>query len=110
MIRTRMMLSLALVLASPTVVSDASADLWHNCKSRGDACVAECEAIGATCPSWAPHPHSPTYGIGELYACKNGTPTWTCSWQYKNGTNCTAIYPFKSWFCSFPGEKKETCE
>jgi hypothetical protein len=101
---------IVLALASITFVSDANADLWYNCKSRGEACAAECGTIGASCPSWALHPHTPTYGLGELYACKNGKPTWTCSWQYKNGTNCTAIYPFKSWFCSFPGGKQETDE
>lgn len=78
---TRISGALAVTLASLLVVSDANADRWYHCKSRGDACSAECETIGATRPGWALHPYSPTYGSGELYAYKNGTPTWTCSWQ-----------------------------
>lgn len=70
-----------------------------------DACVAQCEAIGAYCVHQAKHPYSPSSGIGDLYWCQGGSPTWTCSWKYSNGDNCTRIYPFATWLCRYIGGK-----
>lgn len=69
------------------------------------ACVEQCEAIGAYCVHLAKHPYSPSSGTGELYWCKGGSPTWTCSYQYANGDNCTRIYPFTTWLCRYTGGK-----
>ncbi len=76
------------------------------CASPGsNVCVEQCEAIGAYCVHHATHPYSPTSGVGDLYWCKGGSPTWTCSYQYSNGDNCTVIYPFGSWICRYIGGK-----
>lgn len=44
------------------------------------ACVAQCDAIGAYCVHHAEHPYKPP-AIGDLYWCKGGKPTWTCSYK-----------------------------
>lgn len=70
-----------------------------------DACVTQCEAIGAYCVHYAKHPYSASSGVGELYWCKGGSPTWTCSYNYANGDNCTRIYPIGSWLCRYVSGK-----
>ena len=41
-------------------------------------------------------------GSGTVEACK---PTWTCSYQYSNGDNCTVIRPLGTWLCRYSFEK-----
>ena len=94
----------------PQDASDAPPDCTLaaevRCASPGStACVEQCEAIGAYCVHRATHPYSPSSGIGDLYWCKGGSPTWTCSFQYSNGDNCTVIYPISTWICRYPGGK-----
>lgn len=80
------------------------------CTVRGSgACVDQCAAIGAYCVELAQHPHSPSSGIGELYWCKGGRPSYTCSYVYKNGDNCTRLYLLKygiKWYCLYEGGAK----
>ncbi|MRG96887.1 hypothetical protein [Polyangium spumosum] len=71
-----------------------------------DACVEQCHAIKAYCVHRAAHPYSPSSGIGDLYWCKGGWPSYTCSYQYSNGDNCTLIYPIGKWLCRYDFEKK----
>lgn len=102
---------LIVVLLSVTIAGDANADQQLRCAVRGTSCATECAAIQAPCVSWSAHPHGPKLGVGDLYACKNGRPTWTCSYQYKNGSNCTFVRPIPGlWFCSVNGGKQETSE
>lgn len=76
------------------------------CASPGStACVDQCEAIGAYCVHRASHPYSKSSGLGDLYWCKGGKPTWTCSYQYSNGDNCTVIRPLGTWLCRYSFEK-----
>ncbi|WP_437300575.1 hypothetical protein [Sorangium sp. So ce426] len=77
-----------------------------NCASPGsNTCVDQCEAIGAYCVHHASHPYSPSSGVGDLYWCKGGKPTWTCSYQYSNGDNCTIINPIGTWLCRYQFDK-----
>lgn len=84
-----------------------SKDPQVKCSVPGSsACVTQCEAIGAYCIHHAEHPYKPP-AIGDLYWCKGGKPTWTCSYKYQDGDNCTRIYPLgMMWFCLYPGGKK----
>lgn len=91
---------IAVLLVSLTVTSDADASREVRCSSPGLPCAGECGAIGATCSAWAPHPYHPEYNWGDLYWCKSGTPTWTCSYKFSNGKNCTVIHPLNAWLCS----------
>jgi hypothetical protein len=71
-----------------------------------DACVEQCGAVDAFCAHRAAHPYSPSSGIGDLYWCKGGWPSYTCSYQYSNGDNCTLLYPVGKWFCLYDSGKK----
>ena len=91
--------------ADPTP-PDCPAASEVRCASPGSsACVDQCEAIEAYCVHRAVHPYSPSSGFGDLYWCKGGSPTWTCSYQYANGDNCTVIRPFSTWLCRYAGGK-----
>jgi len=71
-----------------------------------EACVEQCSAVEAYCIPRAVHPYSPSTGTGDLYWCKGGWPSYTCSYQYANGDNCTLLYPLGKWFCLYDGGKK----
>ena len=102
----------AVVLAGVLVVSDASAaDPEVRCASPGSgSCASQCEGVGAPCGQRASHPYSASSGSGDLYWCTGGRPTWTCSYQYSNGDNCTRIYPFGARLCSYASGKSEAGE
>ena len=68
-------------------------------------CVAKCAAIRANCAPLAVHPYKTSPSPGALYWCKGGLVSWTCSWKYPNGDNCTLVYPLMKWFCLYPGGK-----
>lgn len=88
--------------ASDPTPPDCNAGAEVRCATpASNACVDQCEAVGAYCVHLAKHPYSPSSGIGDLYWCKGGSPTWTCSYQYSNGDNCTVIYPLSTWLCSY---------
>lgn len=69
------------------------------------ACVDQCAAIEAYCVHRAAHPYKSSAGLGDLYWCKGGWPSYTCSYQYSNGDNCTLIYPVGKWYCRYDGGK-----
>ncbi len=71
-----------------------------------ETCVEQCYAIKAYCIHRAAHPYSLSSGIGDLYWCKGGWPSYTCSYQYSNGDNCTLIYPIGKWYCRYEGGKQ----
>jgi hypothetical protein len=71
-----------------------------------ETCVQQCHAIEAFCIHLATHPYSPSSGSGNLDWCKGGWPSYTCSYQFSNGDNCTLIYPLGKWFCLYDGGKK----
>ncbi len=68
-------------------------------------CVAKCAAIRAYCSPLALHPYKTSPDPGALYWCKGGLISWTCSWKYSNGDNCTLVFPLMTWFCLYPGGK-----
>lgn len=85
---------------------EPQADPQRRCAVPGsDACVEQCASIGAYCVHRAMHPYSPSSGIGDLYWCKGGWPTYTCSYQYSNGDNCHWIYPVGMRVCLYQGGK-----
>lgn len=86
---------------------DPQADPQHRCAvPASDACVQHCASIGAYCVHRADHPRSPSSGVGDLYWCKGGWPTYTCSYKYANGDNCHWIYPLGTQLCLYQGGKK----
>ena len=69
-------------------------------------CVDQCAVIEAYCVHHAVHPYKSTTGVGDLYWCKGGWPSYTCSYQYSNGDNCTLVYPLGRWWCRYDGGKQ----
>ncbi len=81
---------------------------YIDCKKRGlspFACSQECGAVGAACGSIASHPYKSGAGTGQLTWCKNGEPTFTCTYTFPNGDGCAlTVTPLVSfWLCSYPG-------
>ena len=81
---------------------------YIDCKKRGlspFACSQECGAAGAACGSIASHPYKSGAGTGQLTWCKNGEPTFTCTYTFPNGDGCAlTVTPLVSfWICSYPG-------
>jgi hypothetical protein len=72
-----------------------------------DACRTLCADIGAYCTHRSKHPYKEESGTGDLYWCKGGWPTYTCSYQYTDGDNCHFIYPGGVPLCQYLGGKKE---
>ena len=89
-----------------TTQPDPQSDPQRRCAVPGsELCVEQCASIGAYCVHKAMHPRSPSSGVGDLYWCKGGFPTWTCSYQYSNGDNCHWIYPLGTKLCLYQGGK-----
>jgi hypothetical protein len=99
---------------NPCVASSSDPELgkpatqYIDCKKRGLSpfdCSQECGAVGAACGSIASHPYKKGAGTGRLTWCKNGEPTFTCTYTFQNGDGCaltvTPLAPF--WICSYPG-------
>ena len=85
----------------------APADTWINCRGMNPVdCMMKCGQAGAACTPIRKHPNKPEAGIGELYMCKNGGLTSTCSYHYANGDECVWFRPF-GWFpiCVYVGGK-----
>jgi hypothetical protein len=70
-------------------------DAWISCEGL-DAlgCMMKCGEAGAACAGRRAHPYKPEVGQGDLYRCKNGTPTHTCSYYFPNGDECIYFSPF----------------
>ena len=85
------------------------ASQYIDCKKRGLSafdCSQECGAVGAACGSIASHPYKSGAGTGQLTWCKNGEPTFTCTYTFPNGDGCAlTITPLAHfWLCSYPGD------
>ena len=94
------------VACEETEQPDPQADPQRRCAvPASDACVEQCADIGAYCVHRAVHPKKSDGGIGDLYWCKGGWPTYTCSYKYSNGDNCTIIYPGAWSLCLYQGGK-----
>ena len=70
-------------------------DTWLSCKGL-DAlqCMGKCAEAGAPCRVRMIHPTKSDGGWGDLYRCKNGALTHTCSYYYPNGDECIFFAPF----------------
>jgi hypothetical protein len=70
-------------------------DAWITCPGL-DAlgCMMKCAEAGAACTGHRSHPYKPEVGLGDLYRCKNGAPTHTCSYYFPNGDECIYFSPF----------------
>jgi hypothetical protein len=85
------------------------ANAYINCKARGlspQACSFACGEVGAACGSVAGHPFKLGQGTGVLTYCKNGGPSFTCTYTFPSGEGCVAIYVSPlgvRWFCLPPG-------
>jgi len=81
---------------------------YIDCRKRGlsaVACSEACTAAGAVCGAIAGHPYKSGVGTGELTWCKNGEPTYTCTYTFPNGDGCAITYnPVKPyWICMYAG-------
>jgi hypothetical protein len=64
-------------------------DTWINCKGLNAVdCMIKCAQSGVACTGKEKHPYMPNVGYGDLYMCKTGWPTSTCSYYYSNGDEC----------------------
>jgi|HubBroStandDraft_6_1064221.scaffolds.fasta_scaffold422668_2 hypothetical protein len=82
-------------------------DAWINCKGLNTAeCMEKCAEAGATCAPQMKHPQNVAAGWGNLYMCKNGSPTHVCSYYYSNGDECIYFYPIgRLPWCVYVGQK-----
>jgi hypothetical protein len=81
-------------------------DAWITCKGLSvPQCMEKCAELGAPCAPRMKHPNKADGGWGDLYRCKNGWPTHTCSYYYSNGDECVSLlsYPFP--VCVYIGGK-----
>jgi hypothetical protein len=86
------------------------ADAYINCVAKGlsaAACAEACAAVGAACGPIAAHPERAGEGTGQLTYCKNGGPTFTCTYTFPSGDGCARILsPLGSrWLCFYKGGK-----
>jgi hypothetical protein len=84
------------------------ATAYIDCRKRGlvaAACSEVCTAAGAVCGAIAGHPYKSGAGTGQLTWCKNGEPTYTCTYTFPNGDGCAITYnPIKPyWICMYAG-------
>lgn len=85
----------------------APRDQWVNCKGMNNVdCMMKCAMIGVSCVPIQRHPRKANVPPGELFACKNGTPTSVCSYRYTNGDVCVEFKPFGMLpWCIYEGGK-----
>jgi hypothetical protein len=70
-------------------------DAWITCKGLSvPQCMEKCAELGAPCAPRMKHANKPDGGWGDLYRCKNGLLTHTCSYHYSNGDECVFFAPF----------------
>lgn len=84
------------------------ANAYINCKERGldaFACSMVCGEVGAACGPISAHPKKSGQGTGQLVRCKNGWPSYTCTYAFANGDECARnVTPLASlWICAYPG-------
>lgn len=81
---------------------------YIDCRKRGldaDACSLACIEAGTGCGPHAGHPHKSGEGLGNLTWCKNGSPTYTCTYTFASGDGCAGVFapPFYKpfWVCLY---------
>jgi hypothetical protein len=84
------------------------ADQYIDCRKRmldANQCSIVCLEAGTGCGPFAGHPRKSGQGLGQLTWCKNGAPTYTCTYTFANGDGCAlTVTPFGSfWVCSYAG-------
>jgi hypothetical protein len=84
------------------------ADQYIDCRKRGlsaAACSEVCTAAGAACGPIAGHPYKRGQGTGQLTWCKNGEPTFTCTYTFPSGDGCalTRTPVGAYWICMYAG-------
>jgi hypothetical protein len=93
--------------ADPNVLAEEEAELLStliNCRGMDYmTCMFKCAEAGVSCAARYPHPYKSDAGIGDLYACKTGTPTSVCSYYYTNGDECAIILPLRLPLCVYMG-------
>jgi hypothetical protein len=50
-------------------------------------CMMRCAIEGTPCTPRRAHPHNPSIGSGDLYACRTDDPR-SCDYRYSNGDRC----------------------
>ena len=83
---------------------------YINCKARGldaGACALACGEVGAACGAVAAHPYKSGQGTGQLTYCKNGWPSFTCTYTFASGDACVANVTIAGiyWLCPYTGGK-----
>ena len=83
---------------------------YINCKARGldnFACAQACGEIRAACGPIAAHPKKSDQGTGKLTYCKDGWPSYTCTYTFASGDGCVANFTAMGvfWLCSYAGGK-----
>lgn len=69
-------------------------DTVINCKGLNNVdCMMRCGQAGVACSPVLKHPYKEAGGKGDLYMCKTGFPTKTCSYYYTNGDECVVFPP-----------------
>lgn len=85
------------------------ANQYINCTARGldaAACSEACLAAGASCVPLANHPYKKGLEPGKLTFCKNGWPSYTCTYTFANRDACyliTIIGKTLTWRCIYSG-------
>ncbi|MCA9286498.1 MAG: hypothetical protein KDA22_14835 [Phycisphaerales bacterium] len=81
---------------------------YIDCRKRGldaDACSTACLEAGTGCGPRAGHPYKSGEGIGKLTWCKNGSPTYTCTYTFESGDACAGVFAPPSysplWICLY---------
>jgi hypothetical protein len=86
------------------------ADQYIDCRKRGldaNACSFVCGEAGAACGPHAAHPYKSGQGSGALTWCKNGSPSYVCTYTFPNGDGCArTVSPIINyWLCFYAGGK-----
>jgi hypothetical protein len=82
------------------------ATAYINCRARGldaAACSAVCTEAGAYCVPLALHPYKSGLEPGKLTYCKNGSPSYTCTYTFANGDGCVLNSQAPRWLCVYKG-------
>ncbi|MFO0761272.1 MAG: hypothetical protein U0359_32635 [Byssovorax sp.] len=85
-------------------------DTWVDCKKlKLDPveCMIRCAEAGRVCRARREHPYKSNVGWGDLFNCKNGQPTNTCSYNYPNGDTCIffGVFSVRVPVCLYTGGK-----
>ena len=83
------------------------ANTYIDCRARrlaAPACSEVCIEAGAYCVPFAVHPYKSGLEPGKLTYCKNGSPSYTCTYTFSNGDGCVLNSVAPRWLCVYAGE------